>query len=171
GPGVSIAVSTTSTPWRARIFVSADASEVTVLNLEVPSWTPAATHALREMANRHPEYFALMQGSRSFEQDHVRIGRDGLFVADRKVAEFAEVVETFSRQAVLEIRGPVVARGSVLGTIVGGWLGFSVGVVPGLGGAKVGLAWASVAGAVTLGGWLGNHWSSRTVDDVVYRAP
>jgi len=170
-PGVSIAVSTTSTPFGARIFVSADASGVTVLNLEVSSLVPAARHALREMATRHPEYFALMQASGSFEKDHVRLGRDGLFVADRRVAEFADVVETYSRQAVREIRGPVVARGSVLGTIVGGWLGFSAGVVPGLGGATVGWAWASVAGAVTLGGWLGNHWSSHTVDGVVYRAP
>jgi len=170
-PGVGIAVSTTSAPLRARIFVSADAAEVTVLNLEVPSLGPAATHALQDMATRHPEYFALMQASRSFEQDHVRLGRDGLFVAGRRVAEFAEVVETFNRQAVAEIRGPVVARGSVLGTIVGGWLGFSVGVVPGLGGAKPVLAWTSLAGAVTLGGWLGNRWSTHTVDGVVYRAP
>src|SRR5262245_59158889 len=89
-PGVWIAVSTTSSPLRARIFVSANASEVTVLNLEVPSLAPAAIHALRAMATRHPEYFARMQASSSFEQDHVRFGRDGLFVADRRVAEFAE---------------------------------------------------------------------------------
>src|SRR5262245_30727082 len=60
-PGVGIAVSTTRAPLRARIFVSADAAEVTVLNLEVPSLVPAATHALQDMATRHPEYFALMQ--------------------------------------------------------------------------------------------------------------
>jgi len=112
-----------------------------------------------------------MQAGGSFEQDHVRLGRDGLFVAGHAVATFAEVVQTFPRQAVREIRGPVVARGSVLGTIIGGWLGFSLGVVPGLGGAKVGWAWASLAGAVTVGGWLGNRWSSHTVDGVVYRAP
>jgi hypothetical protein len=159
------------TSLRTRIFVSADASGVTVLNLEAPSLSPAARHALRDLATRHPEYFAFMQASRSAEQDHVRLSRDGLFVADRKVAEFAEVVEAFPRQAVREIRGPVVARGSVLGTLIGGWLGFSIGVVPGLGGAKAGVAWASLAGAVTLGGCLGNHWSSHTVDGVVYRAP
>ena len=170
-PGVGIALSTTRTPLHARIFVSADASEVTVLNLGVPSLGPAAIHALRDMATRHPEYFGLTQASRSFEQDHVRLGRDGLFVAGRRVAEFAEVVETFNRQAVAEIRGPVVARGSVPGTIIGGWLGFSLGVVPGLGGANAGLAWTSLAGAATLGGWLGNRWSTHAVDGVVYRAP
>jgi hypothetical protein len=88
-----------------------------------------------------------------------------------RVAEFAEVVETFNRQAVAEIRGPVVARGPVPGTIIGGWLGFSLGVVPGLGGANAGLAWTSLAGAATLGGWLGNRWSTHAVDGVVYRAP
>jgi uncharacterized protein YcfJ len=170
-PGAQIVLATTSAPLRPRIFVSASSSSVVILSLETPSLPPAARHALREMATRHPEYFAVMQASSSFEQDGVRLGRDGLFVAGRKVAEFAKVVETFPRQEIREIRGPVVARGSIAGTILGGWLGFSAGVVPGLGGAKVGWAWASVAGAVTLGGWLGNRWSSHTVDGVVYRAP
>src|SRR5262245_44805487 len=62
-PGVGISVSTTSTPLRARIFVSADVSEVTVLNLEILSLAPAARHTLQDMATRHPEYFALMQAS------------------------------------------------------------------------------------------------------------
>src|SRR5262249_45453786 len=111
-------------------------------------------HTLREMATRHPEYFALMEAGRSFEQDHVRLGPDGLFVAGRRVAEVADVVETFSRQVVREIRGPVVARGSVVGTSVGSWLGFSVGVLPGLGGANVGLAWRlSRARSPSVDGW------------------
>lgn len=86
-PGAQIAVATTSAPLRARIFVSADASEVTVLSLEVPSLTPAAIHALRDMATRHPKYFAAIQVSGSFEQGRVRLGRDGLFVADRRIAK------------------------------------------------------------------------------------
>jgi hypothetical protein len=123
------------------------------------------------MATRHPEYFAAMQGASSFEQDRVRLGRDGLFVADRRVAAFAEVVETLPREAVREIRGPVVARGSVLGTIIGAWLGFSVGAVPALGGAEAGAARAFLAGSVTVGGWLGYRWSNHTEEGVVYRAP
>src|SRR5262245_764238 len=170
-PGVQIEVATTSAPLRARIFVSANASEVTVLNLEDRSLPPTALDALRDMATRHPEYFVAMQGASSFEQDGVRLGRDGLFIADRRIAAFAQVVETLPRETVGEIRGPVVARGSILGTVLGAWLGFSVGVLPGLGGADAGVARALLAGSVTLGGWLGHRWSHHTIEGVVYRAP
>jgi hypothetical protein len=101
----------------------------------------------------------------------VRLGRDGVFVPGRRIADYAQVVETLRREEVREIRGAVVARGSTIGTMLGGWLGFCVGVVPGLGGAKAEVAGASLVGGVGLGGWLGNHWSSHTVEDVVYRAP
>jgi hypothetical protein len=127
--------------------------------------------ALRDMATSHPEYFAAMQIGGSFEQGRVRLGRDGLFVAERWIAEFAQVVETHPRELVREIRGRVVARGSVFGAIIGSWLGFSAGVVPALGGADEGVALAYLAGTTALGGWLGHRWSNHTVEGVVYRAP
>jgi len=170
-PGAHIAVATTSAPSRPRVFVSVDASQVTVVSLEGPSLPPAAIDALRDMATRHPEYFTAMQGLNSFEQGGVRLGQEGLFVDGRRIAALDQVVETLPRASVREIRGPVVARGSVLGTIAGAWLGFSEGVVPGLGGVDPGAAWAFLAGSVTLGGWLGHHWTQHTEDDVVYRAP
>jgi hypothetical protein len=170
-PGAQVEVATMSGPLHPRTFVSANASEVTLLNLEDRSLTPGAIDALRDMALRRPEYFTAMQGVSSFEQDGVRLGREGLFVAGRRIAAFDAVVATVPRDEVREIRGPVVARGSVLGTIVGAWLGFSVGVVPGLGGANAGAARAFLAGSTALGGWLGHHWSNHTVEGVVYRAP
>src|SRR5262245_30977203 len=170
-PGSEIAVATTNTPLRVGIFVSANASGVTVLSLEAQSLTPTAIDVLREMATRHAEYFAAIPGGSSFEQDRVRLGRDGLFVADRRIAAFADIVETLPREAVREIRGPVVARGSAPGRILGAFLGFCVGVVPGLGGAKPGVAWAFVVTSTSVGGWLGHRWSNHTEDGVVYRAP
>jgi hypothetical protein len=170
-PGVEVAIAAGNAPLRPRIFVSANASEVIVVNLDVPSLPQAAIHALRDMATRRSEFFTAIPANSSFEQDRVRLGRDGLFVADRRIAAYDQIVETLARETVREIRGPVVARGSVLGTIVGGWLGFSVGAVPGLGGAKPAAAWASLAGSVMLGGWLGHRWSSHTVEGVVYHSP
>jgi hypothetical protein len=170
-PGAQVEVATMSVPLRPRTFVSANASAVTLLSLENPSMPPAAIETLRDMALRHPEYFAAMQGVNSFEQDGVRLGREGLFVDGRRIAAFDEVVATVPRDAVREIRGPVVARGSVIGTIAGAWLGFCAGVVPGLGGANAGAARAFLAVTTTFGGWLGHRWSNRTVDGVVYRAP
>ena len=169
--GAQITVATSSTPERVRVFVTADAAGVTVLNVDVPSLPPAAIAALRDMTTHHPEHFAANKAGGSFEQDRVRLGRDGLFVAGRRIAGYAQVIETLPRETIREIRGPVVARGSVAGTILGGWLGFCVGVVPGLGSAKTGVAGATLVGGVGLGGWLGNRWSNHTVEDVVYRAP
>jgi hypothetical protein len=65
----------------------------------------------------------------------------------------------------------VVARGSLLGTVLGGWLGFAVGVVPALGGASEAVASLLLAGSVAGGGFLGFHWSSHGTDGVIYRAP
>jgi hypothetical protein len=65
----------------------------------------------------NPESFGALDRTGTLAQDNVRIGRDGLFVADRKVADLSQVVETITPNEVSEIWGPVVARGSVLGTI------------------------------------------------------
>src|SRR5262245_34193009 len=167
--GSPITIAMTNTPVRARIFLSADAARVTVVNIEAPSLPPSVVDTLRSMAAHHPEYFMATRGL--FEQDGVRFGREGLFVGDRQVATFAQVVETIPRDAVREIRGPVVARGSVPGTIAGAWLGFALGAVPALGAADAAVGRMFLAGSVTLGGWLGYRWSNHTVDDVVYRAP
>ena len=170
-PGAQIRVATSSAPLRDRIFVSVDNARVTIVAVDSLLMPPAAIQALREMATRHPEYFSAMHDASSFEQDGVRLGRDGLFVADRRIAAFTDVVETLPREAVREIRGLVVARGSVPGTIVGGWLGFSVGALPALGGVEAGVARTFLLGAVITGGWLGHRWSSHTEQGVVYRAP
>ena len=124
-----ISLTTRLASGSTRVFVAADASRVVVLNLGSSALTPSSSRALRAMAVQHPEAFSRAAGS--FVQNDVRIGRDGVFVADRKVAEFQDIVETIARDDVVAIDGPVVARGSVAGATLGGWLGFAVGVVPG----------------------------------------
>ena len=153
-----------------RVFVAADDSRVVVLNLGSSRLTPHSARALRAIAAQHPD--ALLPGSAgSFVQDDVRIGRDGVFVADRKVAEFRDIVETIARDDVVAIDGPVVARGSVAGATLGGWLGFAVGVVPGLGGVEAAAAWPIVIASVVAGAYLGHRWSRHTTDGIIYRAP
>ena len=155
----------------SRYFVLTDGSRVTVLNLTGPTLPRAATRVLRDMASQHPEHFAAFEQSGTFRQDDVSIGRDGVFVANRKVADLGQVVETIARNDVIEISGPVVARGSVLGAVIGGWLGFSAGVVPALGGAPTAVAWSALLGSAAGGGFLGSHWSSHQTEGVIYRAP
>ena len=170
-PAAEVVVTVRGSQPGSRYFVVTDEFTLTVLNLTDPTLPAVSTRVLRDMASHHSESFAAIQASGSLVEGNVRVGRDGLFVADRKVAALGQVVETIARNDVTEIRGPVVARGSVLGAVLGGWLGFGVGVVPGLGGASRVLALPLLIGSVVGGGFLGFHWSSHQTEGIVYRAP
>ena len=111
-PAREVVVTIRGAQPRNRYFVLTDQSGVTVLNLTGPTLPGAATRVLRDMAARHPESLAAIQQSGASRQDNVSVGRDGVFVANRKVAELGEVVQAIARSDVIEIRGPVVARGS-----------------------------------------------------------
>jgi hypothetical protein len=170
-PAAEVLVTTKASKPALRYFVTADDSRLIVLNISDPTLPATATRILRDWAAHHPEYLAAVPKTGAVRQDNVRIGQDGLFVGDRKIADRDDVVESIARNDVREIWGPVVARGSVPGAVLGGWIGFAIGVVPGLGGAPSGVAWLSVIGAVVAGGYLGSHWSSHQTEGLVFRAP
>jgi hypothetical protein len=170
-PAAAIVVTAKGSQAGSRYFVAADESALIVLNLSHPTLSARSTRVLRDMASKHPEYFVAVLEGGTFGQDNVRVGRDGLLVAGRKIADLDRVVVRIARGDVSEIRGPVVARGSALGAVLGGWLGFAVGVVPGLGGASAGVTWLVLTGSVAVGGFLGYRWSSHETEGVVYRAP
>jgi hypothetical protein len=170
-PGAEITVTTKNGGSGPRYFVLADRARLMVLNLTDPTLPAASTRILRAIVIQHPESFVALDRTGTLAQDNVRIGRDGLFVADRKVADLSQVVETITPNDVSDIWGPVVARGSVLGTILGGWVGFAVGVIPGLGGASDEVAWLVVIGSIAAGSYLGFHWSSHETEGLVYKAP
>ena len=165
----------TVTPKRAspvrRYFVTADDSRLVVLNLAVASLPSSAAHTLRDMAAQHPDHILAAQKTGAFRQNNVRVGRDGVFVSDRKIAELDEIVESVPRDHVREIIGPVVARGSAAGTLIGGWLGFAVGAVPALGGAPAVVGWLGALGSIATGGYLGCRLSSHETTGIIYRAP
>jgi hypothetical protein len=171
-PGAELMVTTRGSQPRSRHFVVADELALIVLNLTLPALPTTSTRVLREMASQHPEYFAAVQKGGTLAQADVRIGRDGLFVANSRIADLEQVVERFARNDVSEIRGPVVARGSVIGAVLGGWIGFAVGAVPALGGgAPEGVGWLVLTGSVAVGASLGHRWSSHETEGLVYRAP
>ena len=101
-----------------RCLARVDDATLTVFDLSDQALRGPAARALRQRGKDHPEWFVMMSRGGTFQQGNVRIGRDGVFVGDRQVAEFNQVVETIARDAVSEIRGPVVGRGSVLGAVV-----------------------------------------------------
>jgi hypothetical protein len=170
-PGVEISLTVKGSPEVTRLFVMANESVLVAVNLTAPTLPAVAARVLREMAARHPDYLVAAQNAGAFRQANVQVGRDGVFVADRKVADFNQVIEIVAKVDVSEIRGPVVARGSVAGAVLGGWLGFAVGVVPALGGASKGAAWLLLSSSTALGGSLGFRWSSHETDGIVYLAP
>jgi hypothetical protein len=165
-----ITVTTRRSRASTRIFIAADESRVVALNLSSPALPQPSIRLFHAMAAQHPQAFLTVGTTGGLVQDDVRVGREGVFVAGRKVADLEEIVVTIPREDVIEVDGPVVARGSVAGATLGGWLGFAVGVVPGLGGVEAAAAWPLLVGSVVLGAYLGYRWSSHTTDDIVYRA-
>jgi hypothetical protein len=169
-PASAIAVSTRQSRALERVFVAADDSRVVVLNVTSPTLSPSSIRTLRSLAAGYPNALASIATSGGLMQDDVRVGADGVFVANRRVAAVEEIVETIARDEVIEIDGPVVARGSAIGATFGGWIGFAAGVIPGLGGAPAAAAWPIVIGSVVLGAYLGHRWTSHTTDGIVYKA-
>jgi hypothetical protein len=170
-PATTVLVTVRDSEPHVRRIVRVDDFTLTVLDLSDEAVLGPAARVLRQMAEEQPESFTLMAQRGTFQRENVRVGRDGVFVGDRRVAALNQVVESIARGAVIEIRGPVVARGSLFGAVLGGWLGFSAGVVPGLGGAPVGVAWSALVGAITAGSFLGSHLTSHHTQGLVYRAP
>src|SRR5262245_10385801 len=126
-PGGEIIVTVKGSPAGNRHFVLADESALVVLNLTDPTLPSAARELLRSMAMYHTAYFAEGASQGLFEQRdrEVRIGRDGVFVAGRKVADLGQVVEHIARTDVAEIqrrrpgaRGKV-AKGAFIGAVGG----------------------------------------------------
>jgi hypothetical protein len=168
--GSEILVTTRSSQPRGRYFVLAETSAIVVLNAGSPALPPRSVRALRAMVSDNPEAVADVLTKGAVARDDLRLGREGLFVADRKVADLAAVIERIAREDVIEIRGPVVTRGSAGGAALGGWLGFAVGALPGLGGASQGVAVLALIGGAATGAYLGDRWSTHLTDDIVYRA-
>ena len=161
-PGTEITLIIKGSQPRTRYLVLADGSGITVLDLTSSTLPASASRVVRKLASDHPEHFsAMLQGGTVAEGD-VRLGRDGMFVAGRKVADLGQVVQVIARNDIAEIRGPVVVRGSVLGALLGGVLGLAAGtpLTPGL-----------VVTLTGLGGVLGFYWSSHTTEGTVYQAP
>ena len=102
-PGSEIVLTVKGSQSERRFFVQADASELTVLNLTDPALPGAAKLALRDIASRHPDYFATPGRSGSFRTVAVRVESGGVFVGDQKVADLGQIVERIARTDVVEI--------------------------------------------------------------------
>src|SRR5262245_32056091 len=106
-PAAEIAVTLNGATPASRNFVTASDSALLVLNLTAPALPSGAARTLRGMAAEHPDYIVSALTTGAFRHDNVTIGREGVFVSGRKVAEMGQIVERISRDDVNEIWGPV----------------------------------------------------------------
>ncbi len=176
-PGTELIVTVKGSPPVNRYFVAGDESHLTVLNVSNRSLPATTKHALRDAASTHPEYFRNAQGRQTFiVANGVRLGSDGVFVADRKVADLAQVVEQYRRPDISEIASARTDSNPVGCALAGYYGGAVVGGMPGvvIGGAVGGDTGPALRGMLV--GWsLGSVYVYRKCrhkpEEILYIAP
>ena len=162
-PGTAIIVGLEDAPRADRYFVAADEIDLTVLNVTALDLPSAARNVLRDVASRHSDYFRAAQRGDTFHlEQRVSLGPDGVFVADQKVAELAQVVEEYGRLDIAEITIAGTTSNPVGCALAAYYGGAVVGALPG---ALIGGAAGRDTGPALLGMMVG--WSIGSVH--VYR--
>jgi hypothetical protein len=178
--GTEIIVTVKGSRPTNRYFLAGDESELMVLNVADPALPVAARDLLRDAASVHPKPFP---GAQQAGPKNVRVGPDGVFVADQKVTDLGQV-EHIARTDIAEIKTPPKSflqrywesghgRGLAL-TVAGVLAGGVIGAVVVMRAKKcdtcgvVGLFYGGIAGGV-IGKVLAYRWAAS--HDVIYRAP
>jgi hypothetical protein len=98
-PGTKVIVTLEGAPPIERHFVCVDDAELTVLNL---SGANLPRRQLLLMASDHPDWMSNTWKT-IYKDNSLRVGPQGVFQADRKLADLAEVVELIPRARVVSI--------------------------------------------------------------------
>ena len=168
---------TTATASVTRTFVAADERSLTLLNLGAPGLSHETRWQLFEVARSNPETIVRAAGERSLQADALRIGPDGVFIHDVKIAERRDVILQLPIDEVLMVTTAPQRHGSAVAAVLGMLGGFGVaGLLAGAIGRDCGnhcagetfamLAVLPIAAAT--GAWYG---TSRMIEDVIYRRP
>jgi hypothetical protein len=99
-PGTRITVSVDGAAPAERYLVQLSDTELVVLNLSAPD---LPKRQLLNMAKDNPEWMAGTSKT-IYKDSGVRIGPDGVFVKDKKVANLADVIEHIVREKVMSIQ-------------------------------------------------------------------
>jgi hypothetical protein len=130
-PGTEIMVTANGSQPGERYVLSTDESGITILNLADPTLPAGVREVLRHVAERNPAHFTDAQKSGTFLADNVRLTSEGVFVADRKVADLGSLVDTVARTDIVEIAGIRRSRNVLRGTLIGATAGGVIGYVAG----------------------------------------
>jgi hypothetical protein len=181
-PDTEIVVTVKGSPPTQRYFLVGDESDLTVLNVADPALPHTERGVLHDVASTHPEYFSAAQkGGQFVLENNVHVGPDGVFMADRKVADLAQVVQQYGREDIATIKTRQKGRGvwghlgPLGGYFVGGMsggmaAGFACQAAIGLnrcdnGAFLVGMVVGGIAGGV-----YGLIAANRETEDDIYRA-
>jgi hypothetical protein len=182
-PGSEIILTIKGSPPGDRYVVRADGSDLTVSNVAYPGLPAAAKDVLRGVAADHPEYFLTAQrGGTIVLEKSLRLGRDGVFASDRKVADIGQVVETIARNDVADIRARRKGRGVwgflgplggyFVGAMSGGYVaGFACQAAAGPDRCDTGAFLTGMVVGGIVGGGYGIRAANRETEDVIYHAP
>jgi hypothetical protein len=177
-PGTEIIVTVHGSLPRGRYVIEVGESDLTVLNVTDPTLPRAVTRVLQNLASKHPEYLTRTPMAGQFVDQAVRVGSDGVFVADQKVADLQHVVETNAREEIAEIKIRRKGQGvwGHLGLLGGYFVGaMTGGYVAGFACQAAGCDTGAFLSGMLVGGIAGGvhgfRASNRETEDVVYRAP
>ncbi len=98
-PGTRITVTVSGAAPVERYLVQLDDTELVVLNLGAPN---LPTRQLLNMAITQPGWMAATAKT-TYKNNSLRVGPDGVFVKDKKVANLSQVVEHVNRSRVSDV--------------------------------------------------------------------
>jgi len=101
-PGTDIVVTTRTAPAATRLFVAATDDALAVVDARNPALPPEARRFLLHVVADYPAYFASSQPG-TLTRDGARIGPDGLFLGNRRLAGREEIVQHLERADVVDV--------------------------------------------------------------------
>ncbi|HEY6357663.1 MAG TPA: hypothetical protein VIX35_05440 [Vicinamibacterales bacterium] len=179
-PGTQIIVTANGSQLGERYVLSTSESGITMLNLADPTLPARAREVLRHLAEHSPALFADAQQGGTFPlEKNVRLMSQGVFVADRKVADLGRLVDTVARADIFEITeiaGVKHARNALRGALIGAIGGGAIGYVTGACKSNSfvclrGLATIFIAGLGAAVGAVVGAAVGRPKVTVIYRVP
>jgi hypothetical protein len=133
-PGRELQVSVKGAPPVRRYFLQADESALILLNVSDPALSRRVSRAVRTLASAHPTYFAGPERRGQFLDSGVLVQREGVFLADQKIAGLEEIVERIPRPDVVSLAGRGISGRSTAAKV---GIGVAIGVAAFFGLGKV----------------------------------
>lgn len=131
-PGGEIIVTVKGAPAATRRLLRADAEGMTVLDLSDPKLPKDVRSAFLDLADRPFTLLAAQTAEQQLSR-RVRATPAGVFLAEQRVAELAQVIRPIPREEMVDVRvrrkhvGSHVRRGLLIGAAIGAGLGAAIG--------------------------------------------